>query len=248
MNNNCVIELSNLSRNFGNFVAVNRISLSVERGEIFGFLGANGAGKTTAIRMMCGLLIPTSGEGIVAGYDVYTQSEAIKRNIGYMSQKFSLYPDLTGTENLEFYGAAYGLKSSYVRMRIAELTEWLELEEFINRLTGTIPTGWRQRISLAVSTLHKPELLFLDEPTSGVDPVFRRKFWQLLYQLSDDGVTVFVTTHYMDEAEYCGRISIMHNGEIISIGKPYELIRQSGSSNLEEMFIDLITNQSMTHA
>ncbi len=240
MNNNVVV-IENLSRHFGSFKAVDDISLTVERGEIFGFLGANGAGKTTTIRMLCGLLLPTSGNGSVAGFDIYGQSEQIKRSIGYMSQKFSLYPDLTGTQNLNFYGAAYGLDKKHIKERVTYLSDRLNLHDFIDRQAGSLPIGWRQRLALGVSLLHEPKILFLDEPTSGVDPVFRRKFWEILYELAGEGVTIFVTTHYMDEAEYCGRISIMHQGRIVEIGKPFEMIERYGAVNLEELFINLIS-------
>ncbi len=244
----CAVQVENLTRKFGDFTAVDAISLKVEYGEIFGFLGANGAGKTTAIRMLCGLLLPTSGSGRVAGRDVAGQPEMIKKSIGYMSQKFSLYPDLTGQENLDFYGAAYGLSREHRKTRIKELTERLELGGFVDELSGKLPVGWRQRLALAASLLHRPRILFLDEPTGGVDPVFRRKFWGLLYELADEGVAIFVTTHYMDEAEYCGRVSIMHRGQIIEQGKPYELINTSGADNLEEMFVNLIRQREAISA
>ncbi|MEW6051951.1 MAG: ABC transporter ATP-binding protein [Candidatus Zixiibacteriota bacterium] len=243
-----IVEIENLTRRFGSFTAVDNISLTVEDGEIFGFLGANGAGKTTAIRMLCGLLLPTSGTGRVAGYDILKESEDIKRTIGYMSQKFSLYPDLTGRENLSFYGSAYDLDNGTMKRRIAELTETLELSEFINRVTRSLPVGWRQRLALAAAILHRPKVLFLDEPTGGVDPVFRRKFWGILYELAEQGVTIFVTTHYMDEAEYCGRVSIMHAGKIIEIGKPFELAARHGAHNLEDLFIDLISPRGAVRA
>lgn len=248
MNERVVVDLDNLTRRFGKFTAVDHISLDVYEGEIFGFLGANGAGKTTAIRMLCGLLLPTSGGGHVAGFDVLTQSEMIKRNIGYMPQRFSLYPDLTGRQNLEFYGAAYSLDRNQTAKRITELTERLSLGEFVDRLSGSLPVGWRQRLALAASLLHQPRILFLDEPTGGVDPVFRRTFWGLLYQLAEEGVTIFVTTHYMDEAEYCGRISIMHAGRIIELGRPFDLIKKHWAQNLEDMFISLITAQEQVRA
>jgi ABC-2 type transport system ATP-binding protein len=239
------VAVNDLSRRFGEFTAVDRISLEVEYGEIFGFLGANGAGKTTAIRMLCGLLSPTGGGGEVAGYDIERQPEMIKRSIGYMSQKFSLYPDLTGRQNLMFYGAAYNLERGLLKARLAELSERLQLAGFIDELSGKLPVGWRQRLALAAAMLHRPRILFLDEPTGGVDPVFRRRFWGLLYELADEGVAIFVTTHYMDEAEYCGRISIMHAGRIIEMGKPFELVRASGAGNLEQMFIDLIQQREV---
>lgn len=242
------VDVENLTRTFGDFKAVDNISLKVKKGEIFGFLGANGAGKTTAIRMMCGLLLPSSGSGTVAGCDIMTQSELIKSKIGYMSQKFSLYTDMTGRENIYFYGAIYGLKKTEIDKNLIEINERLQLDEFIDRPTSSIPIGWRQRLSLAVALLHQPKILFLDEPTGGVDPIFRRKFWSILYRLAESGVTIFVTTHYMDEAEYCQRISIMHQGIIIVQGKPFELIEQYRSKNLEEMFIDLIKNRTETNA
>jgi len=244
MNNREAVIVRDLSRRFGTFKAVDEISLSVKEGETFGFLGANGAGKTTTIRMLCGLLAPTSGSGMVAGFDITRQTENIKRSIGYMSQKFSLYPDLTGKENLAFYGAAYGLSTADTDSRITELSDRLGLHDFVDRPTSSLPVGWRQRLALGASLLHRPRILFLDEPTSGVDPVFRRKFWQLLYEFAEEGVTVFVTTHYMDEAEYCGRISIMHQGKIVECGKPLELVDRYGSSNLEELFINLISGRN----
>lgn len=243
-----VVEINNLSRLFGEFKAVDEISLSVAKGEIFGFLGANGAGKTTAIKMMCGLLLPSSGTGQVAGCNIISESEKIKTKIGYMSQKFSLYGDLTGRENIYFYGSAYGLGKSEINERMKQLIDRLGLGEFIDRSSGSLPVGWRQRLALSVSLLHQPKILFLDEPTGGVDPVFRRKFWSILYDLAEEGVTIFVTTHYMDEAEYCGRISIMHQGKIIEKGKPFELIEKNNAENLEDMFIDLITNRENNYA
>ena len=195
MKNTDAVKIENLTKKFGHFTAVDRISLSVRTGEIFGFLGANGAGKTTAIRMLCGLLLPTSGNGRVAGFDILTQSELIKRTIGYMSQKFSLYPDLTGRENIYFYGAAYGLGKNAIADRLKVLSDRLKLHEFLDRPTASLPIGWRQRLALAVATLHQPRIIFLDEPTGGVDPVFRRRFWAVLYELAEEGVTIFVTTN-----------------------------------------------------
>lgn len=239
------VEVNDLTRRFGSFTAVDRISLTVNAGEIFGFLGANGAGKTTAIRMLTGLLLPSSGSGKVAGYDVLTQSESIKKTIGYMSQRFSLYPDLTGRQNMAFYAAAYGLSRARTRERIEKLSTYLSLDEFIDRLSGPLPLGWRQRLALAVALLHEPKLLFLDEPTSGVDPVFRRRFWGLLYELADRGVTIFVTTHYMDEAEFCGRLSIMHRGQIVAKGRPLDLLKEHQVPDLEKLFIQLISQREM---
>lgn len=233
--------MDRLTKKFGNFTAVDQISLKVEGGEIFGFLGANGAGKTTAIRMLCGLLLPTSGSGMVAGFNIHTESEKIKKNIGYMSQKFSLYSDLTGRENLWFYGSIYQISSGRLKKRIAELSDYLDLTEFIDRPRSSLPTGWRQRLALGAALLHQPRILFLDEPTGGVDPLFRRRFWEILYRLADGGTTLFVTTHYMDEAEFCRRISIMHHGKIVEVGNPQELVRKYSQPNLKELFIRLIS-------
>jgi ABC-2 type transport system ATP-binding protein len=237
------VEIDKLTKKFGDFVAVDEISLTVESGEIFGFLGANGAGKTTAIRMLCGLLLPTSGRGIVNGFDIYEESEKIKKSIGYMSQKFSLYKDLTGRENLWFYGSVYQIPSVDLRKRMDELSESLDLLEFIDRLAGSLPVGWRQRLALAASLLHRPKMLFLDEPTAGVDPVFRRRFWEILYSLAEEGTTIFVTTHYMDEAEFCQRISIMHQGKIIEIGNPQELTKKYQHPTLQDLFVHLISGK-----
>ena len=241
-----VVSIDNLTKDFGKFRAVDHVTLDIEQGEIFGFLGANGAGKTTTIRMLCGLLLPTSGTGTVNGFDIRKENEAIKRSIGYMSQKFSLYTDMTGRENLVFYGSVYRLGRSALKDRIAELEAHLKLSRFIDRLTGSIPVGWRQRIALAAALLHRPRILFLDEPTAGVDPVFRRRFWDILYGLADEGTTLFVTTHYMDEAEYCRRISVMHDGRIIEIGEPQALIGKYNQTDLQETFIHLITHFDRT--
>jgi ABC-2 type transport system ATP-binding protein len=235
--------IDKLTKKFGDFTAVDEISLTVESGEIFGFLGANGAGKTTAIRMLCGLLLPTSGSGMVSGFDIYKENEKIKRSIGYMSQRFSLYKDLTGEENLWFYGSVYQIPRGDLRKRMDELSESLGLSEFIDRPSGSLPVGWRQRLALAAALLHRPKILFLDEPTGGVDPVFRRRFWEILYHLADQGTTLFVTTHYMDEAEFCRRISIMHQGKIIEVGKPQDLMAKYNQTNLQETFIDLISQE-----
>jgi ABC-2 type transport system ATP-binding protein len=247
-NNGKAVWADGLTRRFGDFTAVDHISLEVRRGEIFGFLGANGAGKTTAIRMLTGLLMPSDGRAEVAGFDVFTQAEQIKRHIGYMSQKFSLYSDLNGRQNLDFYSAAYGLDRRSAGDRIAELTERLSLGEFIGRRSGSLPVGWRQRLALAAALLHHPRIIFLDEPTGGVDPVFRRRFWDILYSLAEEGVTVFVTTHYMDEAEYCDRISIMHRGGIVELGRPQALVEKHNADNLEQMFVDLIRERDRANA
>jgi ABC-2 type transport system ATP-binding protein len=238
------VVIDKLTKKFGSFVAVDQINLSVGEGEIFGFLGANGAGKTTAIRMLCGLLLPTSGSGTVSGFDIYKENEKIKKSIGYMSQKFSLYQDLTGEENLWFYGSVYQIAKDDLRKRMDELSECLGLSEFIDRPAGSLPVGWRQRLALAATLLHRPRILFLDEPTAGVDPVFRRRFWEILYGLADEGTTLFVTTHYMDEAEFCRRISIMHQGKIVEVGKPQDLIEKYNQPNLRQMFINLISQES----
>jgi drug efflux transport system ATP-binding protein len=237
------VVIENLTKRFGDFTAVDGISLTVSPGEIFGFLGANGAGKTTAIRMLCGLLLPTSGQGTVNGFDIFRESEKIKKSIGYMSQKFSLYGDLTGRENLAFYGAVYRLTSRRLKERIGEVAEHLDLASFIDRPAGSLPVGWRQRLALGAAILHRPAMLFLDEPTAGVDPVFRRRFWEILYQMADEGTTLFVTTHYMDEAEFCRRISIMHRGRIIEVGDPGALVAKYGQPDLQETFISLISGQ-----
>ncbi len=238
------VTIDHLTRKFGDFTAVNGISLTVNRGEIFGFLGANGAGKTTAIRMLCGLLLPTSGNGTVNGFDIYRENEKIKRTIGYMSQKFSLYADLTGRENLNFYGAVYRIPRAQLRDRINDVMAELDLSSFIDRPSGSLPVGWRQRLALGAAILHRPGILFLDEPTGGVDPVFRRRFWDILYGLADKGTTLFVTTHYMDEAEFCGRISIMHRGTIIEVGSPADIVAKYHEPDLQETFIKLIEGQA----
>lgn len=234
-----VIETHALTRKFGNFTAVDRIGFEVTRGEIFGFLGANGAGKTTSIRMLTGLLAPTSGEARVAGLDVYTQAEMIKRRIGYMSQKFSLYEDLTVRENIRLYGGIYGLEDAQIRRKSAELLETLEMDKQGNTRIAKLPPGWRQKLAFSVALLHEPDILFLDEPTSGVDPVTRRSFWEEIYRVSSEGTTVFVTTHYMDEAEYCDRISIMVDGRIEALDAPGGLKASYGASSVEEVFIRL---------
>lgn len=238
------VVMDQLTKRFGDFTAVDEISMQVRKGEIFGFLGANGAGKTTVIRMLCGLLLPTSGKGSVSGFDIYRDSEKIKQSIGYMSQKFSLYKDLTGQENLWFYGSVYQLSKGNLRRRIDLLAESLDLGEFIGRLAGSLPVGWRQRLALAAALLHSPRILFLDEPTAGVDPVFRRRFWEILYRLAGEGTTIFVTTHYMDEAEFCQRISIMHRGKLIEMGNPQELIRKYQQPTLQDLFVNLISGKS----
>ncbi|MFH1680323.1 MAG: ABC transporter ATP-binding protein [Candidatus Eisenbacteria bacterium] len=229
-----------LTRRFGAFTAVDGISLDVGRGEIFGFLGANGAGKTTAIRMFCGLLEPTGGEAWVDGLSIATDAEKIKRRIGYMSQKFSLYDDLTVDENIRFSGGIYGMCRKAVAERASFLFDRLGLGVSRRRLTGSLPLGFKQRLALGSAALHSPRVLFLDEPTGGVDPVARREFWDLIYEMADGGTTVFVTTHYMDEAEYCGRVSIMVEGRIAALGSPKELKERAGASTMEEVFLEVV--------
>lgn len=234
-----VIETRDLTKRFGDFTAVNGISFAVKPAEIFGFLGANGAGKTTAMRMLIGLSRPTSGRAAVAGFDVYRDTEKIKRSIGYMSQKFSLYEDLTVMENIRFFGGIYGLSRSTVREKGERLIEQLGLYEERKTLVGTLPLGWKQKLSFSVAVLHEPRVVFLDEPTGGVDPVTRRQFWDLIYAETLKGMTVFVTTHYMDEAEYCNRLSIMVDGRIKALGSPADLRRDFQAANMDEVFYKL---------
>lgn len=233
------IDVENLTRKFGDFTAVNRISFDVKSGEIFGFLGANGAGKTTAIKMLNGLLIPTSGEARVSGLDVYTESEKIKKSIGYMSQKFSLYDDLTVIENIRFFGGIYGIPGKELQMKSTELIESSGLSDVQKKKVGGLPLGWKQKLAFSIATIHRPTIVFLDEPTSGVDPVTRRQFWELIYESAESGTTVFVTTHYMDEAEYCDRISIMVDGKIEALDTPAALKQSHRAESIEEVFIKL---------
>jgi ABC-2 type transport system ATP-binding protein len=239
MTEEIVIKANKLTKRFGDFVATNEITFEVHRGEIFGFLGANGAGKTTAMRMLCGLSIPSSGEATVAGFDVYHQTEMIKKHIGYMSQKFSLYEDLTVAENIRFFGGIYGLSRDTIKNRTKELLEKLGMTDQRNQLVGSLPLGWKQKLAFSVAILHNPKIVFLDEPTGGVDPVTRRQFWDLIYEASDQGITVFVTTHYMDEAEYCHRISMMVDGYIRALDSPAELKRQFNVETMDEVFFEL---------
>lgn len=230
------VEVNRLTKKFGSFTAVDAISFTVERGEIFGFLGANGAGKTTAMRMLCGLLSPTSGEARVAGLDVFKEADEIKKNIGYMSQKFSLYEDLTIAENIQFYGGIYGLNKNLIRERTDEITEKHKLKEIRNNLVASLPLGWKQKLSFSLALLHRPKIVFLDEPTGGVDPVTRRQFWELIYESAENGTTIFVTTHYMDEAEYCNRVSIMVDGKIEALDTPEALRQTYQSATMDEVF------------
>ena len=231
-----IISVKELTKCFGDFTAVNRISFDVQRGEIFGFLGANGAGKTTAMRMLCGLSYPTSGSGTVAGWDVMQQGEQIKRHIGYMSQKFSLYNDLTVWENIRLFAGIYGLSKAETEKRAAEALERLNFSSERNTLVGSLPLGWKQKLSFAVATIHRPDVVFLDEPTGGVDPITRRQFWEMIYEAADGGTTIFVTTHYMDEAEYCTRVSIMVDGEVRALDTPARLKEQFAAESMDEVF------------
>lgn len=234
--NDVVISVRNLTKRFGDFTAVDSISFDVRRGEIFGFLGANGAGKTTAMRMLCGLSFPSEGSGSVAGFDVMTQGEAIKHHIGYMSQRFSLYNDLTVWENMRLFAGVYGLSRRQTADRAAEWLARLDFESERNTLVGALPLGWKQKLSFAVATLHGPEVVFLDEPTGGVDPLTRRQFWEMIYEAADNGTTIFVTTHYMDEAEYCSRVSIMVDGKICALDTPARLKQQFDAGSMDEVF------------
>ena len=236
---NQAITANNLTKRFGDFTAVDAISFGVEKGEIFGFLGANGAGKTTAMRMLTGLSRPTEGEATVAGYDVYREPEQIKRRIGYMSQKFSLYEDLKVRENIRFYGGIYGLPRKQVRQEADRLIEELGMSAFANSLVSGIPLGWRQKLAFSIAILHRPAIVFLDEPTGGVDPVTRRQFWEMIYKTASEGTTVFVTTHYMDEAEYCNRVSIMVEGRIAALDTPHGMKASFSVKTMNEVFLRL---------
>ena len=234
-----VIDARELTRRFGTFTAVDRISFDVAAGEVFGFLGANGAGKTTAIRMLIGLLQPSGGSAHVAGYDVATQADQVKRNIGYMSQRFSLYEDLSARENIRLYGGIYGLTLAQIRERTDAMLQRLGASQIADERVATLPLGWRQKLALSVALVHEPRIVFLDEPTSGVDPITRRQFWELIYEAASRGTTVLVTTHYMDEAEYCDRISIMVAGRIAAIGTPADLKRDNDVETIDELFVQL---------
>lgn len=238
-----VIEVKDMVKKFGSFVANDHLNFFVKRGEIFGFLGANGAGKTTAIKILCGLSKPTSGEIRVAGYDVYRETEKIKKNIGYMSQRFSLYEDLSVRENFRFYGGIYGLSAKRIRERTDFFIEKLGLEQFQDRVIQDIPLGWKQKLAFSVAIMHEPGIVFLDEPTSGVDPITRRQFWELIYETASGGITVFITTHYMDEAEYCQRVSIMVDGRIEALDTPLELRKRFKAASMEEVFIRIARKQ-----
>lgn len=239
MAQNITIQAVGLTKRFGDFTAVDNISFEVQQGEIFGFLGANGAGKTTAMRMLCGLSIPTGGKATVAGFDVYHQTEQIKKSIGYMSQKFSLYEDLTVRENIRFYAGIYGKSDAFIKEKTAYLLKELHMEAEGNKLVRSLPLGWKQKLAFSVAIFHEPGIVFLDEPTGGVDPVTRREFWSMIYEAAARGITVFVTTHYMDEAEYCHRVSIMVDGRIDALDTPGELKRSLQAASMDEVFLKL---------
>lgn len=239
MNMEKVIQVSNLTKQFGHFTAVDHITFDVEEGEIFGFLGANGAGKTTAMQMLCGISMPTAGKGTVAGYDIIKENEKIKRNIGYMSQKFSLYEDLRVWENIRLFGGIYGLTDKVIARKTDELLKQLEFEQERNTMVKYLPLGWKQKLAFSVAIFHEPRIVFLDEPTGGVDPAMRRQFWEMIYDAADRGITVFVTTHYMDEAEYCNRVSIMVDGRIDALDTPAELRHRFNADTMDEVFRQL---------
>ena len=239
MNQGAVIQADKLTKCFGDFTAVDHISFEVSRGEIFGFLGANGAGKTTAMRMLCGLALPTSGKASVAGFDVYRENEKIKRNIGYMSQKFSLYEDLTVKENIRFYAGIYGTTDKFIKEKTIDILTQLHMGSEANKLVKELPLGWRQKLAFSVAIFHEPQIAFLDEPTGGVDPVTRREFWNMIYEAADRGTTIFVTTHYMDEAEYCNRVSIMVDGRIEALDAPSQLKKTYEAASMDEVFLML---------
>lgn len=242
MNKEKIIAVQNLTKQFGSFTAVNSISFDVYKGEIFGFLGANGAGKTTAMKMLIGISKPTSGEALVAGFDVKTHTEMVKKSIGYMSQKFSMYDDLTIKENITFFGGIYGLDRSQIKEKTTRLVAELGLEDTIDKLVGSLPLGWKQKLSFSVALLHEPKIVFLDEPTGGVDPITRRQFWEMIYAEAHKGTTIFVTTHYMDEAEYCDRVSIMVEGVIEALDTPKNLKTKYNVASMNEVFLKLARN------
>lgn len=239
MGNEIAISVDKLTKRFDSFTAVDHISFEVNKGEIFGFLGANGAGKTTAMRMLCGLSKPTSGKASVAGFDVYIQTESIKRSIGYMSQKFSLYEDLTVKENIRFYAGIYGMPDAFIKEKTERLLNELHLQSEGGKLVRSLPLGWKQKLAFSVAIFHEPQIVFLDEPTGGVDPVTRREFWSMIYNAAASGITVFVTTHYMDEAEYCNRVSIMVDGRIEALGSPSQLKTAFEAESMGDVFLKL---------
>ena len=240
------ITAEKLTKKFGDFTAVDQISFEVSKGEIFGFLGANGAGKTTAMRMFCGLSLPTSGVATVGGFDVYSENEKIKNSIGYMSQRFSLYDDLSVIENIRFYAGIYGMSSKAIRVKAEHILKGLELEAEKNMLVGSLPLGWKQKLAFSVAIFHEPRIVFLDEPTGGVDPITRREFWQLIYEAAGEGITIFVTTHYMDEAEYCNRVSIMVDGRIEALDTPAGMKKSMAVNSMNEVFLQLARKATRT--
>ncbi len=239
MNGTPIISAKNLTKKFGNFVANDNLNFDVYEGEIFGFIGANGAGKTTAVRILCGLSFPTSGAIKIAGFDVYKQTEKIKKQIGYMSQKFSLYDDLTVYENIRFYAKIYGMKTKEIKTKTEDLLNELNFAHARDKKIRDIPLGWKQKLAFSTAIFHNPKIVFLDEPTGGVDPITRRQFWDLIYKASDKGITIFVTTHYMDEAEYCDRVSIMDQGKIVALDTPVNLMKEYHSRNMDDVFIKI---------
>jgi ABC-2 type transport system ATP-binding protein len=241
-----IITAKDLTKTFGDFTAVDAISFEVGKGEIFGFLGANGAGKTTAMRMLCGLILPTSGKATVAGFDVFKQSESIKQNIGYMSQKFSLYEDLTVKENMRLFGGIYGMSTKAIKEKTALILDELNLQKEQNTLVRSLPLGWKQKLAFSVAIFHNPPIVFLDEPTGGVDPVTRREFWEMIYRSAHNGTTIFVTTHYMDEAEYCNRVCIMVDGKIEALDTPSALRQQFNTDSMEGVFLQLARKATRT--
>ncbi len=239
MTTEVVIKTDKLTKRYGDFIAANEITFEVYSGEIFGFLGANGAGKTTAMKMLCGLSTPSSGDATIGGFDIYSQTENIKKNIGYMSQKFSLYEDLTVVENINFFGGIYGMSDQNLKLEKDKLIETLGMQKEAKKLVGSLPLGWKQKLAFSVAVLHEPKIVFLDEPTGGVDPVTRRQFWDLIYAASDSGITIFVTTHYMDEAEYCNRITMMVDGYIKALDTHTNLKHQFSATTMDEVFFEL---------
>ena len=239
MTNEVVIKTDKLTKRFGDFIATNEVTFEVYAGEIFGFLGANGAGKTTAMKMLCGLSTPSSGNATIAGFDIYKQTEEIKKNIGYMSQKFSMYDDLTVLENIQFFGGIYGLTDKQLKAKSNQLIETLGMQNEAKQLVASLPLGWKQKLAFSVAILHEPKIVFLDEPTGGVDPIVRRQFWDLIYSAADRGITIFVTTHYMDEAEYCNRVSMMVDGVIKALDTPDNLKKQFSASSMDDVFFEL---------
>lgn len=239
MKTDYAIEVNSLTKKFGNFTAVDNISFNINKGEIFGFLGANGAGKTTAIKILCGIMKPTSGEALINGFSINTETEKVKNNLGYMSQRFSLYEDLTVKENIKFFGGIYGLSIKSINERTNLLLNKLELNDAANSIVASLPLGWKQKLAFSVASLHNPAIIFLDEPTSGVDPITRRQFWELIYETAYNNTTILITTHYMEEAEYCNRISIMVDGKIETIGTPAELKNNFNTKNIDDVFVKL---------